>query len=237
MVSGTYTANKNKVIINDNSHRFEYEVLPEYHCQKCSFPDTDEDHCPWHSDDVMDKTLAIGIYYPLRNQRHSSSNLSNDIYEFKSNMSIGKRLGILTSIAINQIYTELQKFNYLVPVPRTEEELKVDHSSQKKFNPQLMLATEASLITRIKMIEVLTKIKPVSQHGRTRDQRKEVLNNAEQYFEVKNNSLGTGDSVILIDDVRTSGYTASACAKVLKAAGAGNVYLLVLGRDVGNGLP
>ena len=83
------------------------------------------------------------------------------------------------------------------------------------------------------MIDGLTKIRPVSQHGKKMDQRREVLNEAEQYFKVKRGTLHRGESVILIDDVRTSGYTASACAKILKAAGVGKVYLLVLGRDVG----
>ena len=40
-----------------------------------------------------------------------------------------------------------------------------------------------------------------------------------------------GQAVILVDDVATAGSTLSASAAVLKAAGAGSVWCLVLARE------
>ena len=236
MVSGTYDGSKNEIIINLGSTRIEYPLLPKLHCERCGFPGETEKNCRWHSEDVMDKTLALGIYYPLKNPKYNSSNLSKDIYVFKRNMSVGTRLGILLAEGINNVYPDLKTFNALVPIPRVDSELKTDASTNENYNPQDILASEASRITGIPSIRALIKLKPYTQHGKNRAGRKLVLDEAEQYFKVAMRELHRGDNIILVDDVRTSGYTASACAKVLKAANMGKVYLLVLGRDVGHEL-
>jgi adenine/guanine phosphoribosyltransferase-like PRPP-binding protein len=49
-------------------------------------------------------------------------------------------------------------------------------------------------------------------------------------FRVRNAKGIEGKRVLLIDDVMTTGATASACARVLKRAGAAHVSLLTVGR-------
>ena len=51
-------------------------------------------------------------------------------------------------------------------------------------------------------------------------------------FEVKRPKLIAGKNVLLVDDVLTSGATASDAAKVLKKAGAARVYVFTLARAV-----
>jgi predicted amidophosphoribosyltransferase len=49
-------------------------------------------------------------------------------------------------------------------------------------------------------------------------------------FEVARPRLVRGERVLLVDDVFTTGATASACAAALRAAGAREVYVLTLAR-------
>jgi ComF family protein len=51
-------------------------------------------------------------------------------------------------------------------------------------------------------------------------------------FEVRRPRLVEGETVLLVDDVYTTGATASACAYALKAAGAREVFVLTAARPV-----
>ncbi len=65
----------------------------------------------------------------------------------------------------------------------------------------------------------------VSQTYLSKSKRQENVHNA---FMVKHPDLFTGKTVMLVDDVLTTGVTASECARKLKDAGAGTVHLVVL---------
>jgi predicted amidophosphoribosyltransferase len=54
----------------------------------------------------------------------------------------------------------------------------------------------------------------------------------EKAFEVRSPRLFAGKDVVLVDDVFTSGATASACARVLKKNGALKVTVVTLARAV-----
>jgi predicted amidophosphoribosyltransferase len=57
--------------------------------------------------------------------------------------------------------------------------------------------------------------------------RRETVEGA---FEVVRPRLVCGERVLLVDDVFTTGATASACAAALRGAGAREVYVLTLAR-------
>jgi predicted amidophosphoribosyltransferase len=67
----------------------------------------------------------------------------------------------------------------------------------------------------------------LAQAGLTLAQRRDNLTGV---FRVSGRSRIEGRRVLLIDDVFTTGATASACAAVLKRAGAHSVVLLTLAR-------
>ena len=117
----------------------------------------------------------------------------------------------------------------VVPVPL--------HSSkrrQRRFN-------QAELITRAALkrlaqdgfefaAKVLVRVKPtVSQIGLTRPQRRENMRGA---FQVVHPNKVKGRSILLVDDVLTTGTTVSECARVLRKAGAEQVWVATAARTL-----
>ncbi|MDD3647941.1 MAG: phosphoribosyltransferase family protein [Candidatus Dojkabacteria bacterium] len=108
------------------------------------------------------------------------------------------------------------------------------HSKRKRwrgFNQSELLAKKLSVVWKVECKGVLArKRKTKSQVGLNRKERLENLKGA---FEVKDSQtvrLLNGQSMIIVDDVMTSGGTLEECALVLKRAGVRNVYGLVVAR-------
>jgi ComF family protein len=86
---------------------------------------------------------------------------------------------------------------------------------------------EARLLT-----DVLERVRPtISQIGLTRPQRVENLRGA---FRTTHLSRVKGRDVLLVDDVMTTGTTASECARILSKAGAQNVWVATVARTLKN---
>jgi ComF family protein len=86
---------------------------------------------------------------------------------------------------------------------------------------------DAQLLT-----DVLERVRPtVSQIGLTRPQRVENLRGA---FRTTHLSRVKGRDVLLVDDVMTTGTTASECARILSKAGAQNVWVATVARTLKN---
>jgi ComF family protein len=117
----------------------------------------------------------------------------------------------------------------MVPVPL--------HSSkrrQRRFNQADLIARDALKKLAQNDFEfagkVLVRVKPtVSQIGLTRPQRRENMRGA---FRVVHPNRVKGRSILLVDDVLTTGTTASECARVLRKAGAGQVWVATAARTL-----
>lgn len=112
----------------------------------------------------------------------------------------------------------------IVPIPLTNAKLK-----QRGFNQSLELAKLYSRDKTHKAShDVLTRVKEtVSQTGLNRDERFQNLQDA---FRIADKTRVQAKSVLLIDDVFTTGATINAAAKVLKQAGAARVFAMTVAR-------
>jgi ComF family protein len=112
----------------------------------------------------------------------------------------------------------------IVPVPLSRLRL-----LQRQFNQAAVLAGELSRQTGIPAAPLLlTRIRSTrSQVGMTRDQRRRNVAGA---FGVpaRRRAALAGRSVLLIDDVVTTGATVDACARALRRAGAQRIDVLAL---------
>ena len=112
----------------------------------------------------------------------------------------------------------------VVPVPLSRLRLLLRH-----FNQAAVLAREVSRQTGVPMDPLLLRRTrwTRSQVGMTRDQRRRNIAGA---FSVPRHRRAwlKGRSILLIDDVVTTGATVEACARTLKRAGAARVDVLAL---------
>ncbi|OAT80195.1 ComF family protein [Desulfotomaculum copahuensis] len=113
----------------------------------------------------------------------------------------------------------------LVPVPLSARRLR-----ERGFNQAELLAWEAALVLGIPVLPLLRKTRETpSQVGLSRRERQANLAGA---FDVPDASAVQERVVLLVDDVLTTGATASACAGVLLDAGAAAVCVAVVAAGI-----
>lgn len=113
----------------------------------------------------------------------------------------------------------------IVPVPLSRM-----RRHERGFNQAEVLAEALAKATGLKAENrVLVRTKHTEIHRAAMD-RKARAASVKDAFKVERPRLVDGRSILLIDDVFTSGSTASYCAKALKKAGAGEVRVLTLAR-------
>jgi len=117
----------------------------------------------------------------------------------------------------------------VIPVP-----LHVSKRRDRRFNQAELIARKALKRLNPNHFQLATNVlertrQPVSQIGLTRPQRVENLRGA---LRVAHLSRIKGRDVLLVDDVMTTGTTASECARVLRKAGAQNVWVATVARTL-----
>lgn len=117
---------------------------------------------------------------------------------------------------------KLRGIEALIPVP-----LHLQRLARRGFNQAELLArSTAKSIRRPILADVLVRTKATKvQNQLTLEERQANVDDA---FSVASPGLIRGRRVLLVDDIMTTGFTVSECAKVLLAAGAAEVHVLTL---------
>ena len=120
-----------------------------------------------------------------------------------------------------------EKWDWIVPVP-----LHPTKQREREFNQAERLARPLSLTTKIPMnTRLLKRVEPTrTQTLLTRQQRATNVRNAFSLREHRRRF--SGERIVLLDDVFTTGATTSACARVLRDAGAGEVCVWTVARGL-----
>ena len=138
-------------------------------------------------------------------------------------MYLVKTLGNILTGALKE-FTELSGFNIIVPVPL--------HSKRKRergFNQSLLLAKEIGKLYGSEIsAENLTRNRTAVPQ--TELPRLGRMKNVIGIFSVNDESKFMGKSILLIDDVLTTGSTVNECSGVLLEAGAVSVSVVTVAR-------
>ena len=114
----------------------------------------------------------------------------------------------------------------VLPMPTT-----LFHRADRGYNQCVYLAKPlARRINRLYRANVLRRTgHPRRQSDLTEEERRE---NAKDTFAVRHPEFVRGRTVLVVDDVMTTGATLSECARTLKDAGAWRVWCLTLARSI-----
>jgi ComF family protein len=117
----------------------------------------------------------------------------------------------------------------VVPVPLHAHKLR-----QRGFNQSELIARVALKVKASKRLSLAPQVmercrETLSQIGLTRNQRRENIRGA---FAVTKPEELAGRDVLLVDDVLTTGTTASECARILRRAGSGKVWVATVARTL-----
>lgn len=125
-------------------------------------------------------------------------------------------------------WLEGEKDLMIMPIPLHAKRLR-----ERGFNQSLLLARAmaADLDLEIDFLSLRRKRFTKPQINLKFHERHKNVKNA---FEISGRGIIKGKSVILLDDVATTGNTMNECARTLKRAGCEKVYGLVLARTAGN---
>ena len=144
-------------------------------------------------------------------------------FKYKGKDYLGKSLGNLLTDFIREYRLPIEMLDYIIALPLHPVKLR-----EREFNQAEILARiVADEFNRPFLPGALKKIKPTP--SQTELEEKERFNNVAGTF-----ALGTksehihGKNILLVDDVLTTGATASEAARVLKDSGAGIVFVLTV---------
>ncbi len=138
--------------------------------------------------------------------------------KYKNHEELGSLLGAMHANLL--LKSELfANIDYVVPVPLHPHKFK-----KRGYNQALLIAKGYAEILNVIVVEhiLIRKVDTSSQTKKSRYQRYE---NMAEVFRCIENDLMKGKSVLLVDDVITTGSTLESCAMELIKAGCSKVYI------------
>lgn len=154
--------------------------------------------------------------------------------KYKGKIQLARPLGMFLFFVFIKYWNNKNRIDLIVPVP-----LHIKRFRKRGFNQAYLLIREwfsyADALnvelsySKIEKNVLIRNKKTESQTGLDRKQRKANIKNA---FSIGDSSKISGKSILLIDDVYTTGATVNECTKVLLNEGAKSVDVLTLARGM-----
>ncbi len=187
------------------------KVLPENQTDLCHL-------CRRDTEEFKKPNYKISFVAAWTSMWYYNGKVRNSIlrYKFYGRNSYGAVYGRLLAMRLSK--EPLCQFDVLTWVPVSKR-----RKSSRGFDQVELIARSTASELGVEPVSVLKKIRHTRPQSRLRDisQRRANVLGA---FTVPNPSLIAGKRVLLLDDIITTGATASECARTLLTAGAKEVY-------------
>jgi len=151
-------------------------------------------------------------------------------FKYKQKKYLANPLGKLLVDFVEE-YLREERFDYIVPIPLEKTRQKKRGYNQAELLARILgEAVNKPILTNL--VRRRKKTKP--QFGLNKEERFENLSGAFEIPESVKEDVATiaEKTVLLLDDLATTGATLDECAKVLKRAGVSEVYALVLAHGI-----
>ena len=192
------------------------EALPRAHGARCDICWSPADPCSCYYLNPSFRRLRSALRYE-GDVRHLVK-----AFKFAGQSSLAEYL----TKPLSQMYAaEGLGADFIVPVPLTGLGKRL-----RGYNQAALLANELSKATGVPCADALSRLRSVKEQARSAT-AEERRRNVQGVFEVRRTGDVRGRTVLLIDDVATTGATLNACARELLAAGAASVSALTLARE------
>lgn len=191
-------------------------VINIFGCPKCNQITKNGKFCPRH----RVKSNLTGVMVATRYNIGPTKEL---IHRFKYD-GLKEILPILGDLLIERLNkSAIRGKAILVPVP-----LHFWRKNQRGFNQSELLANYVGEKTGTKVETILIRKRNTKAQASLKG--KDRLHNLDQAFALKSNMNLKDKTIILVDDVSTTGSTLEECAKVLRKAGARQIWGLVVAK-------
>ena len=194
-------------------------------CEKCGIdsnyisdsacPDCGHEKCMCQSNANMHLPHFTAVYYYQGQIKKSMLS-----FKFSGDSIYGDIFGKAMAERISEIYSDVA-FDGICFVPMTQKAVRV-----RGYNQSELLAQKISSELNIPLMPVLNKTKA--------SQNQKLLNSAERYENIKDsfalneNCNIEGKTLLLCDDIKTTGSTLRECCDTLLNGGAKDVYCVCL---------
>ncbi len=175
-------------------------------CNKCGLPVTD---CLCS----REKREYDGLCAPFYYREKVADALQR--YKFHGEKVIFEFFAKYMAKRIKYCFSD-KTFDMIVPVPLYRKKLK-----ERGYNQSLLLAKEIGRIIKVPVSSALSKDFDTKPQHLTDASKRE--GNVAGVFSMKEPEQIRGKTILLCDDIKTTGFTLSECAKVLKLNGAEKV--------------
>jgi len=190
-------------------------------CPYCSAPSANGNVCGLCATKKKDYIKAISVF------EYNDVKTTVENYKFDGHKYLADSIGRVMYDYAKEFYPELfEKCDMIVPLPI--------HSSRRKergFDQSALIAKVISEKSGLKYDECLVRIKATSPQSLIKGYTKRAENVKGVFKAIKALPCNT---VLLIDDVITTGSSANECTKALMEAGAEGVYVLTFAASFKN---